>query len=45
MKRKFINTGEDTINNTVALCPNCHRRMHVLDLAADRERLRREIKG
>ncbi|GEA18927.1 hypothetical protein E306M_20640 [Moorella sp. E306M] len=37
--------GEDTINNTVALCPNCHRKMHILDLAADRERLRREIKG
>ena len=23
--------GEDTIENTVALCPNCHRRMHVLN--------------
>lgn len=23
--------GEDTIENTVALCPNCHRRMHVVD--------------
>jgi 5-methylcytosine-specific restriction enzyme A len=22
--------GEDTIDNTVALCPNCHRKMHVL---------------
>jgi len=28
--------GEDSISNTVALCPNCHRRMHVLDLAQDR---------
>ncbi len=34
--------GEDTINNTVALCPNCHRKMHVLDLAADREKLQTE---
>jgi len=23
--------GADTIENTVALCPNCHRRMHVLN--------------
>lgn len=23
--------GGDTIENTVALCPNCHRRMHVLE--------------
>lgn len=23
--------GEDTIENTVALCPNCHKRMHVLN--------------
>lgn len=27
--------GQDTIENTVALCPNCHRRMHLLNLAAD----------
>jgi 5-methylcytosine-specific restriction enzyme A len=31
--------GPDTIENTVALCPNCHRRMHALDRAADRKRL------
>jgi 5-methylcytosine-specific restriction protein A len=34
--------GEDTINNTVALCPNCHRKMHVLDLTADRGKLQTE---
>lgn len=28
--------GSDTIDNTVALCPNCHRKMHILDLASDR---------
>ena len=33
--------GEDSIENTVALCPNCHRRMHVLDHPADRESLLR----
>jgi 5-methylcytosine-specific restriction protein A len=31
--------GSDTIDNTVALCPNCHRRMHVLDHAEDRKLL------
>ena len=27
--------GKDIIQNTVALCPNCHRKMHVLNLSAD----------
>nr|WP_297708952.1 HNH endonuclease [uncultured Butyrivibrio sp.] len=27
--------GEDSINNTVALCPNCHRKMHILNLDED----------
>jgi 5-methylcytosine-specific restriction protein A len=31
--------GEDTIANTVALCPNCHRKMHVLDRKIDKEKL------
>jgi 5-methylcytosine-specific restriction protein A len=31
--------GDDTINNTVALCPNCHRKMHVVDAKADRQAL------
>ncbi|MGO2265286.1 MAG: HNH endonuclease [Vagococcus salmoninarum] len=31
--------GEDTIENTVALCPNCHKKMHVLDKESDREYL------
>ena len=31
--------GSDTVDNTVALCPNCHRRMHVLDHAEDRKLL------
>jgi 5-methylcytosine-specific restriction protein A len=31
--------GEDTIENTVALCPNCHRKMHVLNRKTDREKL------
>ncbi len=28
--------GKDTVDNTVALCPNCHRKMHILDLKKDK---------
>ncbi len=35
--------GKDSINNTVALCPNCHRRMHSLNLKSDIEKLTRKI--
>jgi len=27
--------GPDTIENTVALCPNCHRRMHIINKQQD----------
>jgi 5-methylcytosine-specific restriction protein A len=33
--------GEDSIENAVALCPNCHRRMHILNLAKDVQKLKR----
>jgi 5-methylcytosine-specific restriction endonuclease McrA len=33
--------GKDTIENTVALCPNCHRKMHILDLPDDRKCLKK----
>lgn len=32
--------GADSIDNTVALCPNCHKKMHVLNDRADVERLK-----
>jgi 5-methylcytosine-specific restriction protein A len=32
-------SGSDTIENAIALCPNCHRKMHVLDLPEDRAAL------
>lgn len=32
--------GEDTIENTIALCPNCHRRMHILDLISEVNKLK-----
>lgn len=36
--------GSDTIDNTVALCPNCHAKMHIVDDEKDREYLRKMIK-
>lgn len=32
--------GKDRIENTVALCPNCHRRVHLLDRDADVRKLK-----
>lgn len=34
------NGGADSIENTVALCPNCHRKMHVLNDPRDVEKLK-----
>ena len=31
--------GKDSIYNTVALCPNCHRRVHVLEDVRDSDKL------
>ncbi len=31
----LANGGADTIENTVALCPNCHRKMHVMNSESD----------
>ena len=35
--------GSDTIENTVALCPNCHRRMHILQSPDDKEQLLKSV--
>jgi len=32
---RLADDGLDIIENTVALCPNCHRKMHILNLPAD----------
>lgn len=37
--------GADVIDNAVALCPNCHRKMHRLDLKPDRRKLFGVISG
>lgn len=36
--------GEDSIENTVALCPNCHRKMHVVNDPSDKEIILRKAK-
>ncbi len=35
--------GEDNINNVVALCPNCHKKMHILNLPSDVKILKKAI--
>lgn len=32
--------GKDSINNVAALCPNCHRKMHILERTADLTKLK-----
>jgi hypothetical protein len=39
---RLADNGDDSVRNTVALCPNCHRRMHLAPTAADHERLRKQ---
>jgi len=37
--------GKDTLDNTVALCPNCHRKMHILNLEKDVKKLEGVARG
>lgn len=34
--------GSDTIDNVVALCPNCHRKIHHLELSEDNEKIKQK---
>ncbi|ADI73261.1 HNH endonuclease [Methanohalobium evestigatum Z-7303] len=36
--------GDDTIDNVVALCANCHRKMHILNLDYDKDKLKKIAK-
>lgn len=35
--------GKDVLDNVAALCPNCHKKMHILDKQKDKEKLRDKI--
>ena len=39
----LANGGADTIENTAALCPNCHRKMHIINDEKDRMKLLKSI--
>ena len=38
------NGGNDSIENVSAICPNCHRKMHALELKKDIEKLKEKAK-
>ncbi|WP_263465012.1 HNH endonuclease [Pseudomonas aeruginosa] len=40
----LANGGADTVENTVALCPNCHRKMHIINESKDQEKLKNIVK-
>lgn len=40
---RLAKEGPDHIYNTVALCPNCHRKMHVVDSKKDKKKLEQKI--
>lgn len=37
--------GEDSIDNVVAICPNCHRKIHNLNLEEDVNKLLEKLKN
>ena len=41
---RLADGGEDAIANAVALCANCHRKMHILNRSADKKTLLARIK-
>ena len=41
---RLADDGKDSIENAVALCANCHRKMHILDRPVDRTKLRSRVK-
>ena len=38
------NGGDDTIENVAAICPNCHRKMHSLNVLSDINKLKEKAK-
>ncbi|SET30840.1 HNH endonuclease [[Clostridium] polysaccharolyticum] len=39
---KLADGGSDTIDNVVAICPNCHRKIHILGDESDMTKLRKK---
>jgi 5-methylcytosine-specific restriction protein A len=37
--------GEDTLENSTALCPNCHRKMHILNPKSEIKKLKEKAAG
>ena len=37
--------GDDTIYNTCGICPNCHSKIHILDMEEDTERIIKNMKA
>lgn len=40
---RLADDGEDSVKNAIALCANCDRKMHILNLKVDRIILRKQI--
>ncbi len=40
---RLADGGDDSLENAVALCPNCHRKMHIVNDYADIEALKRRL--
>lgn len=41
----LANGGHDTIENSIAICPNCHYRIHKLELNEDKEKLTKIVEN
>ena len=41
--KRLADNGPDMIYNTVALCPNCHKKIHILNLKSDNKKLVNKI--
>lgn len=40
---RLADGGDDSVDNAVALCPNCHRKMHIVNDEKDTEALKKRI--
>ena len=40
---RLADGGDDSLDNAVALCPNCHRKMHIVNDEKDTEKLKNRI--